>query len=84
MNLEEHVMSTNPTEVEAALELSQFLLRYHRAVDYGDFSENPYVVQRVRRYCDYKIWYEIEELSSSHEDLSGNFSDFKGVTQKAL
>ena len=44
MNLEEHIMSTNPSEVEAALDLAQFLLRYHRAVDYGDFSENPYVV----------------------------------------
>ena len=44
INIEGHVMSTNPTEVEAALELSQFLLRYHRGVDYGDFSDNPYVV----------------------------------------
>lgn len=77
-------MSTNPSEVEAALDLAQFLLRYHRAVDYGDFSENPYVVQRIRRYHDYKIWFEIEEISGMQEDLSGNFGDFKGVTQKAL
>ena len=84
MNIEEHVMSTNSTEVEAALELSQFLLRYHRGVDYGDFSDNPYVVQRIRRYCDFKIWFEIEELSGSQEDLTGNFSDFKSMTQRAL
>ena len=84
MNLEAHIMSSNPGEVEAALGLAQFLLRYHRAVDYGDFSENPYAVQRIRRFCDYKVWFEIEELSGSHEDLSGNFSEFKTVTQKAL
>ena len=53
-------------------------------MDYGDFSENPYAVQRIRRFCDYKVWFEIEELSGSHEDLSGNFSEFKTVTQKAL
>ena len=44
MSLESHIMSNNPSEVEAALEFAQFLLRYHRAVDYGDFSDNPYVV----------------------------------------
>ena len=39
MRLEEHILSTNAIEVEDALELTYFLLRYHRAVDFGDFSE---------------------------------------------
>ena len=60
------------------------MLRYFQTVDYGDFSDNPYVVQRVRRYHDYKIWYDFEELTGQHRDLDGNFNDFKGVTQKAL
>ena len=77
-------MSNNPSEVEAALELTQFLLRYHRAIDYGDFSDNPYVVQRIRRYHDYKIWFEIEELSGGQDDANINFNEFKDVTSKAL
>ena len=44
MNLQEHVMSSIPNEVETSLELCAFLLRYHRAIDYGDFSDNAYVV----------------------------------------
>ena len=84
MNLQDHLMSTNPTEVETTLELAQFLLRYHRGVDYGDFSDNPYVVQRIRRYHDYKIWFEIEEVSGSTQELNGTYHDFKTVTQKAL
>lgn len=39
MQLEEHIQSTNPVEVENTLELTYFLLRYHRSVDFGDFSE---------------------------------------------
>ena len=84
MRLEDHINATNPTEVENALELAYFLLRYHRAVDFGDFSEVLHVTQRIRRYHDYKVWYEIEELSGQHDELSGNFGNFKDVTQKAL
>ena len=43
MGLEEHIESTNPTEVENALELTYFLLRYHRSVDFGDFSDKLHI-----------------------------------------
>ena len=76
MNLSEHIMSATPTEVEAALELAAFLLRYHRSVDYGDFSDNAYVVQRIRRYCDYRFWYELEEQGGSQEELNSKFTSF--------
>lgn len=84
MRMEEHILSVNPAEAESALELTYFLLRYHRAVDFGDFSEKLHVTQRIRRYHDYKVWYEFESLSGQHEDLTGNFADFKTVTQNAL
>ena len=80
MNLSDHVMSSNPNEVESALELSAFFLRYHRAVDYGDFSDNAYVVQRIRRFVDYKYWAEIEKLDGKHETLDGSFHQFKAAT----
>ena len=44
MNMSAHIMATSHQESELALELCSFLLRYHRALDYGDFSDNPYVV----------------------------------------
>ena len=80
MNLDTHILSANPTEVEVALDLTQFLIRYHRAVDFRDFSEDAYVVQRIHRYHDYKIWFEIEEVTQQQEDLNGNFSTFKTMT----
>ena len=39
MRLEDHINSTNSVEAESALELAYFFLRYHRAIDFGDFSE---------------------------------------------
>lgn len=44
MNLSDHMMSQNNVESENALELSGFIMRYHRSIDYGDFSDSPYVV----------------------------------------
>ena len=43
MGLEEHIESTNPSEVEIALDLTYFLLRYHRSVDFGDFSDKLHI-----------------------------------------
>lgn len=60
------------------------MLRYHRAIDYGDFSDNAYVVQRVRRYVDYKYWAEIENLDGKHDVLDSSFQQFKAATQAAL
>ena len=63
MNMSQHIMSQNLAESDFALEFCAFLLRYHRALDYGDFSDNPYCVQRLRRYEDYKYWTELEDLN---------------------
>jgi len=39
-----HIMSNIPAESETALEFCAFIMRYHRNIDYGDFSESPFVV----------------------------------------
>ena len=44
MNLGEIILSQSTEENEAALELSCFIMRYHRSIDYQDFSESPYAV----------------------------------------
>lgn len=84
MQLDEHILSLNPVASEDALELTYFLLRYHRAVDFGDFSEQLHVTQRIRRFHDYKVWFELENLTGSQDDLQGSFSEFKQMTQNAL
>ena len=84
MNLQDHILSANQNESEASLELAAFLLRYHRSVDYGDFSDHPYVVQRIRRYCDYRFWFELEEQGNGQEELNNKFNSFQSVTQTAL
>ena len=78
MNLAQHIMSTTSIqESELALDLCSFLLRYHRGLDYGDFSENPYCVQRLRRYEDFKCWSEIEDVALLAETNSKDILSFK-------
>ena len=63
-------MSQAPSESELALEFCGFLLRYHRAIDFQDFSDNPYVTQRLRRFQEFKAWAEIDDMQSITETLS--------------
>ena len=67
-----------------ALDLCSFLLRYHRALDYGDFSENPYCVQRLRRYEDFKCWSEIEDVAVLSESNAKDLINFKQNNESAL
>lgn len=85
MNLAQHIMSTTSIqESELALDLCSFLLRYHRGLDYGDFSENPYCVQRLRRYEDFKCWSEIEDVALLAETNSKDILSFKQTNESAL
>ena len=40
MNLSAYILSSNPKDVDLALDFCAFLLRYHRDIDYNDFSED--------------------------------------------
>lgn len=85
MNLAQHIMSTTSIqESELALDLCSFLLRYHRGLDYGDFSDNPYCVQRLRRYEDFKCWSEIEDIALLAENNAKDLIGFKGNNESAL
>ena len=64
--------------------MCSFLLRYHRGLDYGDFSENPYCVQRLRRYEDFKCWSEIEDVALLAETTSKDVISFKQTNESAL
>ena len=40
LDLGKHIMSDNSNEVDAALDLTLFLLRYRNTTQYSDFSED--------------------------------------------
>jgi hypothetical protein len=77
-------MSNNNVESESALDLCGFIMRYHRSIDYGDFSDSPYTVQRLRRYLEFKQWAEIEELQNITDSFNNRFDQFKNTNHKAF
>ena len=77
MNLERHILSKNKEESEQSLELGSFLLRYHANIDYGDFSDDPFTILKLRRYEDVKYAAELEALSKNHEDLESRLEELR-------
>ena len=59
LNLEHYVMASDKQAVEAALEMATFLTRYHQNVDYADFSDNIYCIQRIRNAIEFKVHNEL-------------------------
>ena len=55
LDLESHITSGVLLEREAALELSVFILKFYKQIDFGDFSNNPVVVSQIRRDLDYSV-----------------------------
>ena len=55
LDLESHITSAVLLEREAALELSVFILKFYKQIDFGDFSNNPVVVSQIRRELDYSV-----------------------------
>ena len=84
MNLSIFVLSTSPKDTELALDFCAFLLRYHREIDYGDFSDDSTVVSRIRRAEVYRAWADIEDLANGYETINANFEKHRGVTSNAF
>ncbi len=55
LDLESHICSQALPEREAAIELSVFILKFYKQIDFGDFSNNPVVVSQIRRELDYSV-----------------------------
>lgn len=64
MDLESMVMSSDAEAVKAALELTEFFIKFYRKLDYNDISENPFCVNRVRRYVEFNYFQELETMKS--------------------
>ena len=57
-------------ESDLALDLACFLLRYHKDIDYTDFSEDARVLLRLRRAEGFRSWADIEDLASNYESFT--------------
>jgi hypothetical protein len=84
MNMAAYVLSTNFKDQELALDFCSFLLRYHKDIDYTDFSEDPFVVSKIRRAEIYRSWADIEDLANGYENLNNNFEKHRTVTSNAF
>lgn len=63
---------------DLSLELASFLLRYHVDIDYGDFTDDPFCIQKLRRYEDVKYAAEVESVTKALESLSDRFFRIEG------
>ena len=54
---------------DLALDFASFLLRYHRDLDYQDFSDDPIVTHKIKRAETYRSWADIEDLANGFESL---------------
>ena len=84
MNMQLYVMAANQKESELALDFCAFLLRYHREIDYSDFSDETNVTGKIRRAEVYRAWADIEDLANGYETINSNFEKHRGVTSSAF
>ena len=49
------------------------MMRYHVDLDYGDFTEDAFCIQKLRRYEDVKYATELETVTKAFEALSERF-----------
>jgi BioD-like phosphotransacetylase family protein len=75
MNISAIITSNAEEEADLALDFSSFLLRYHRDLEYGDFSDDSFVQQKIKRAETYRSWADIEDLANGFETLSTNFEN---------
>jgi hypothetical protein len=84
MNLDSFVNAQDEDTSNLALNFTSFLLRYHKELDYADFSHEPEVIKKVQRAEMYRNWVDIEDLANGYETLQKNFNGHKDTSSKAF
>jgi len=56
-------------DADLALDFASFLLRYHRDLDYSDFSDDLGLQTKIRRAEAFRSWADIEDLANGYESL---------------
>ena len=66
------------------MDFCTFLLRYHKDIDYDDFSDSQHVTLKIRRAEIYRSWADIEDLANGYETLNSNFEKHRTVSSNAF
>ena len=66
------------------MDFCTFLLRYHKDIDYDDFSNDAKVCSKIRRAEIYRSWADIEDLANGYETLNSNFEKHRNVSSNAF
>ena len=84
MDLNGRILSIDNQESEITLEFCSFIMRHHRGIDYSDFTDSPFAIQRLRRFQEFKSWAEIDELHLITDNFSSQFDLFKQANNSAF
>lgn len=84
MNLEAHIDSGTEDDTNLTLDFTSFLLRYHKNLNYEDFSDDKTATTKIRRAEMYRNWVDIEDLANGYEVMQNNFNAHKDTSSKAF
>lgn len=59
-------------------------MRYHRDLDYSDFSEDDELIAKVKRAESYRAWADIEDVANGLEALATNFTSHQTTAASAF
>ena len=71
-------------ELNTALDFTSFVLRYNAETNYEDFSENPEVIEKIKRGEKFRSWGDIEDLGNTQEELSKTFNEHEKTVGNAF
>lgn len=75
MQVDKIIESNHLSESDLGLDFASFLLRYHRNLNYDEFSDDIRIVSKIKRAETFRAWADIEDLALGYERLLENFSN---------
>jgi len=66
------------------LDFASFLLRYHRTLNYNEFSDDQNIVSRIKRAETFRAWADIEDLALGYERLLDSFNTHQKTASAAF
>ena len=78
------ITSHAEAESDLALDFASFLLRYHKDLEYADFTEDNNFQDLIRRAEAFRQWADIEDLASSIEQVTQVFEQHRTTAANAM
>lgn len=78
------LIATVEVEADLALDFASFLLRYHKDLEYADFTEDNNVQDLIRRAEAFRQWADIEDLAASIDNITSVFEQHRTTAANAM